>query len=712
MPGELRSAASKVMRLVSKRQLVGLIWSVVLTLLAVLISYQVRPGYDIMFGKGTDGDLLDGFNKPEVMESDPYASFRWTTGDASITLQDIGSQDLDVTVQLNGMRPRDQPRPSLLITANGRRLLQAQPPPAVVAYTFRVPRSAVANSTLVLHLTVSPFTLPNDVRELGIVATSLRVTPAAGALYFIEPPIQLIVSVACAAAVFGLALILLGWSGGAVFAGATLVGMLASWLLVTDRLWLTGNQWYLVWAHVVFGGLLFVLLVARLGGVLLRRVHANWSAGQRQVLLTVMLVAFIVRLAGQLHPQINVVDLNFHAHRLEWVESGRLLFKEFSVQSGNRDNFYLPGVYLFILPIKWLVGERHLAIMLFTVGLSTLGAFLIFYIARRVLRDGRAGVLASGLYLILPMSIIPFSWGITPNLFAEFFSLLVFAIVVGSYDSLQPGRPALWLLLVALFVVLLGHSGVVQLLLLAYFLTLGLWVSSRGITWRRKKPAAWAFAALAAAMMLAYTVYYVNWTGDILNTLSDIARNNDSQTANQGLHVMVSGPVNDVSLGLVPTYASTRSQWILGGLRGFWQEAQAYYRVWPIFGAILGFLLIHWSRKNIIATADRSIKKDRFANSGAGEDLSNRSDSRSRLVLAALAWTLSINFFAIVGLALNLYVRYMLFALPIVSLGCGILLCNVWVRGRRGQALTLLLLAFFAVEALALWQHRITYLYK
>jgi hypothetical protein len=68
--------------------------------------------------------------------------------------------------------------------------------------------------------------------------------------------------------------------------------------------------------------------------------------------------------------------------------------------------------------------------------------------------------------------------------------------------------------------------------------------------------------------------------------------------------------------------------------------------------------------------------------------------------------------FLVVGWVMNLYVRYALFALPVVALGAGALLSALWKRGRAGAWLTVMMLVFFAAEALALWQYRITYAFK
>ena len=68
--------------------------------------------------------------------------------------------------------------------------------------------------------------------------------------------------------------------------------------------------------------------------------------------------------------------------------------------------------------------------------------------------------------------------------------------------------------------------------------------------------------------------------------------------------------------------------------------------------------------------------------------------------------------FALAGWVTNLFVRYMLFALPVLALGTGILLSSLWSRGKVGVILTALMIALFVVQALALWAFRISYAFK
>jgi hypothetical protein len=669
----------------------GIYAGVLLAGILMIGAYQFRPAYDIPFGTQIDGVLLDGFHAEEKAPDDQTFRFRWSSGDAYITLQDVGRQDFDVALSVSGTRPAGQPSPSIEVRAGGKSLLKVAPPPQLTAYSFQVPRESVEDGTLRLHLTANAFSPPGDERELGVLVTHLRVTPSANPDRFIEPPLGPLVWVLGAIAMLGLVLAALGWGVGGVALGTCIVGVFAAWLLVADRLWLTSRQWYEAWPQVLLAGAVLLLLFRPVSGWLLRSGGADWTAIQRRVFLTVLFAAFVVRLAGQLHPQIYVVDLGFHEHRFQTVESGQLLFLTFSSEWGNRHNFYLPTAYVFMLPLQWLLHDERLIIRIFTCAISTLGAFAVFYLVKRVVRSGWAALSASVLYLSMPISVIPLSWGVTTNVFGEFFAVCALAIAVGAYPNLRPNRLAVWALLFVFFIALLSHPGVVLLTGLTFGLMSLIWLASRRMA-GRKAQAAWLLGTLLAATLLAFIFYYSHFVQHMLTTFEDIRREQAAEAQEGGLHLLIGGSVSDRSLGLVVRYVETRREWLFGGLRGFWQEAQAYYRVWPLVGALLGYLLV-WpaGRKGLTLL---------------------RENARSRLALAALAWMLAVAVFALIGWTMNLYVRYMLFALPAITIGAGILASGMRRAGRWGVVLSLLLVAYFVVEMLALWHYRINYALK
>ncbi len=673
----------------------GVYLGLLLAAILVALAYQTRPSYDIQLGTGVDSPLLQGFNGPEQPPKGsglPYQTFRWSTGAAQITLQDVGRQSFDVALSVNGSRPQGQPAPILRVSSHGKVLLNAQPTPGLADYRFTVPGEASADGTLLLELSTNAFKQPGDKRELGLIVTRLRVSTSPAPARFVEPPVAPLFGVMSAVAILAVTLASIGWGTGGVVLGSFLLAFLAASLLVFDRLWLTSKGWYLVWPQVLMLGVAFELLSWLVGGWLLRRGGVSWTSLQRRFLLTLLLVVFCLRLAGELHPQIFVYDLGYHANLLHLVEQGQLLFTTQPAEFGGfgHSTFYLPTPYLFILPLKWLFGDELLAIRVLTVTLGTWGALAIFYIASKALRDARAGLLGALLYLTFPMSVLPYSWGITPNVFGEFFALCSLAIAVGAYPGLRPNRPAFYALIGALCIALLSHSGVLALIFTAFVIISALWLA---LALRSRSPAirrsgAWTLAALAAAMLIAFVLYYRNFVGSMLNSIAQIRAERATQEASGTLRLSVGGSVEDNSLGLTVHEVTGLRDWFFGGLRGFWNEANAYYRVWPVAAAFFSYRLAWRSGRS---AAD---------------------DTRRGLALAAIGWAMAVALFALVGWATNLYVRYALFALPLLALGAGALLARIWGKGRAGGWLSLLVVTFFVVEALSLWQYRITYAFK
>ena len=575
----------------------GIYAGAIITALLVVAAYQIRPGYDIQIGTPTDGTILQGFNAGEKM-AQGGGTFRWTGADSYIILQDVGRQDFDVILTLSGSRPQGQPTPTLRVESGSTVLLDTVPAPDLIDYKLTVPRDLVTDGTLTLHILTNGFSPPGDNRTLGVVLTRLQVYPGAAADRFIEPPLGALATLVGASALFALLLALLGWGAGGVLLGASLVGLLAASLLVWNRLWLTSGVWYGTWIPTLLYAGIFTLLVWGVGSLVLRRrrtLPGRWSvAGMPfRTLLTIMLVAFAVRLAGQLHPQIFVVDLFYHVHRYQDVQNGTLIIMHVASELAGRDTFYLPTAYVFMMPLQWLVGDIVMSVRLFTITLSTLGALLVYYLCAVGLRSTRAGLLASVLYLTLPLSVLIFSWGVTTNVFADFISLLLFTLFVTARD-LNPRKAAFWWLLVLLFVGVLSHPAVVVILSFAIGLLCLAWAflgrGSPDLGWRR---VGWTAAAYAVALALAYAVYYVNVIPTMIGTLADISSGTSSngQSAN-GVHLLVGGAVSDKSLGLFVRYVDSWSDWFWTGLLGIWAELWAYFKAWPLVGAILGFALI------------------------------------------------------------------------------------------------------------------------
>ncbi|HYP21637.1 MAG TPA: hypothetical protein VEY08_16325, partial [Chloroflexia bacterium] len=550
----------------------GIFVGALVACLLVVLCYQAQPSYEIAVGSPTDAPLLDGFSGaervPEGVELG-YETFRWLGSYGRVALSDLGAQPYSVSLTVTGARPPGTSPPLLRAQVGGQVLLNVQPPSNVETYTFAVPQAVVdpQSGSFTLELTSNTFQVAGDSRELGIIVTRIGLQSALGGPGFIMPVRGVLLSVLLAACLLGVLLAGVGLGPGAVGLGASVPGVLAGGLLVFDRLWLTTGQWYATWPGVALLGGAVLGLVWPAGMCVLRRGGVVWASMERMALLTVLLGAFVVRLAGQLHPQIFVYDLGFHLNHLELVQTGQLLFTNAPAEFGGtgHETFYLPTAYLLAMPLDWLLGDGRLALRVLTVLLGTLGALPVYYIARRLIWDGRAGILAALLYVTLPMSVLPYSWGITPNVFGEFFLLCSLAVALGSAGKPAPARPAFWVLVALLTITLLSHPGVVALSGLAFALLGVLWLARRGPL---RRAGVWLLVSLALAAGISYAAYYHHFTGRMVDSLARIGAERAQASEGASFSRVVGGSVEDVSLGLINREVHSRREWVLGGLEG------------------------------------------------------------------------------------------------------------------------------------------------
>jgi hypothetical protein len=680
------SASKAVAALLNPGVYLGVLLMVVLSVAA----YQVRPSYDVVLGAPNDRGLISGFHDAEFTPPNaglPYTRFRWSAGDTSnIYFDGVGYQDFDAVVTVNGSRPAGAPQARLRLSAGDTLLLDTPVPPGISEFRLRVPRGAVGGGSLALRLETNSFNVPGDRRALGIILLSVRLDPSAHSDLFVGPHVGTLAALTGAAGLLGLLLALMGWGAGAVGLGSGLLALLASGLLVFDRLWLTQRSWPSAWPQALAAGAVLAALCWWVGGRLMEAGGVRWSPRQRRALVTLVLVVFAMRLAGQLHPGIFVYDLGFHANILAMVERGQFLFTTQPAEFGGtgHNTFYLPTASVLIAPLHWLLGDDRLAIRVFTVAVGTLGALPVYYVASRATRSALAGLFAATLYLTFPISVIIFSWGITTNILGEFLALCALAVFVGARPSLGPRRPAYWALALLSMITLLSHPGVLALFVVAFVgaCMLLLWRPREGAL---RSHSLWSLSALVLSAIGAFLLYFRHFVPEMVASLSRIT----GERGGDGALHLVGGSVEDPGIGLLQREVNTFADWLFWGLRGFWGEFQAYYRVWPLVAAGLAFALLWLAAKR------------------------GKLPVQGHVLLAASAgWITSVALLALAGWTANLFVRYMLFALPVVALGSGVLLAGLAGRGRWGLPLGVLVSVSFAFEALVFWQYRIDFAFK
>lgn len=673
--------------------------------LFLTLAWQVPFGYTLDSANELqlDQPFLQNFNYFEQTPDGQW--FRWSKGEGTVDFPGVGKHAYRFEITAAGGL---QPNVPFTLYANTTRIATGTLEPGQKTYSFDVPAEAVAgrNGDLRLSFQVAGV-VPGgrETRELGFPFFSARVTPVGDG-----PVIPPFTQLGWLAGAVMLAYFIFARGGFAPWKSAAAAGLMALVPIGVvaspgARPWLTIFSQEIVFA---FGFALFFVVVA---DTVMRRVwQASW---ERRWVLSIFGLTLALHLAGLLHPQTGtsvnkIVDIGFHINRFAALwDSGRWWDKITSGEWGGRPTYYPALSYLLMGPFNALIPDRRLLLLAWMTVFEASRSLMVFYLVKRVTGYGRAGVLAALFMAALPISTLAVAWGEVANLMGEWFILAALCLVAVKWDKLRRPWPFA-LLTLAFFGSFMVHPGEVVVSGVV-FLAVGV------VLWLRptsRRQAGVMLGAFALAVVLAVASYHWMTVRDMvpqaLDSLSNKVQGKPDPNAKPGAIVhrfYVGGSVDDTRLGLKKKGVDTVPDLITGGLKGFWAEARVYYAVVPLLLLPWGlWLLWYASRKPKIETilaTDPKVEAVR--------------EARRRLFWIGLVWVGTAAAFALVGLLLNLYVRYSLFLLPFVAITAGYFLHTLWRqlenrgRGWAGALLTIGLGAWLTLGTLTLFLDRLIY---
>lgn len=430
---------------------------------------------------------------------DPY---RWTQDDASLHMPGLGGGAWLFTLRASGP-PVDASTTSRWTDAQSTWPVELQNRPRV----YRILVRSSPTGDLNLWFNTPRFNAPGDKRSLGFVAFQAFVEPIGGArIPAVLPLAGMIIALALA---YG-TVRRLGAGRLATFSVAMLLVLVGMWLLATRRLDLAVALPTI--PALAFGG----WLLARLGLVLGRR--ARLPSGWRPMLALVLL-AFVIRAGGVLHPYTVFSDLGLNVNNLIPVTNGQLYLKEkLPPRAGGGNAPYPPGGYVLLQPFRLLLPDASRLDDLISVGGALLDALtvgVVWYALRRSYGP-TAALFGAALYLVPTPQLKSFSIGEFANIYGQ--SLALPLLVVLAADAGQLRRNT-WLLAVPFMIAmpLLSHLGV--------SISLGLLLGCLVLLWAVDRRAALPWGRLVAAgtiaLVLVGVLYYSAYAGVIGERVSD-----------------------------------------------------------------------------------------------------------------------------------------------------------------------------------------------
>lgn len=669
----------------------------------VPFNYKIDPERDTHL----DEPFLQNFHAVEpangTSEANPFY-YRWSKGEGRLTFPGIGRNSYQLKITLTANL---NPNPQFQLYANETRIGGVYTvAEGIQTFEFDIPAEAIQGRSgdLTVFVQFTPFNPRGDPRTLGFAFLSAEIS-GSGSFPLIPAVNQMAYLLVTVLLVCAIVLI----SGGTALAASITGGIFAlilAWVVVSARAWLTVFSERMVFA--LFLSLLAVTIFISIAWLIRKFLTGRSSVSGHPLsngwswAISIFGLALAVRFGGMIYPGMFSVDIGFHVNNYTALwENGEIFRKISSAEWGGRQTYYPPTSYIFAGLFRWLFEDTITLLRFWMCLLDSARALLIFFLVKRASGEARAGVISALLVVSMPVGLISVSFGQVAQLTGEFVALAILVMVV-VYGHLlhkwQYFSPTLLLLIIAF----VQHPGVILLTGLSFF------VIAIVFFFRKREGNKALLVIFALALLISIGLYHrvtlVDMIPQAWQTLeSKLSGKPLPNEAPKPGKFLVGGSVNDLRLGLRQRWVNDFGEFISGGLSGFWKEAQVYYQVIPL--VFIPYALFRLFRQAFGSKGQRA-----EATTNDELPVTTPKDSSLRLAWASLAWISAVVIFAMVGLVLNLYVRYSLFLLPVVAACAGIALAQLWKRGEFwGRLLTVGICAFIFVSGLILYFDRVIY---
>lgn len=611
----------------------------------LLAGRLMGEGYRLEIGTRPDRSLVRGFHGNE--RDAAGTSYRWTDGDATLTLRGPATREpAVVTLELGWLPPGADSPLHLYTDLDDSPWTNIYEPNQPRRYSMLLPPEALADGELRVGLRSNSHTSGGDPRQVGVRVDAAELRWFGAAWPLVTPSVLLAQAGIAGAWLIAARRTGMGWPAALAVAAALVAGLA---LLAAIQISLAAP-----WMQAMFGAGLFCAAVVWAAAAALPRLQPEVSEQFIRVLLLITLAALALRLAGVLFPTFISHDYLVNSGRLRNVQLGNLTLFDRPSEFSRNIAVVSPVTFLLAAPLS-LIGDRALALQGLYSALDGLTPLLVGLLALRLGLGERAALLAAGLIALLPMQLTALYWGFVKQIVGQWLTLLL--LLVAAYRP--PQRPSGWAGIGLLAVItLLIHPGG----LLLAGVCLGLWVLWGG--WLALRAERAAGADLRAALLHGASV--APWRGWLITLAAACVVMLALQYAD-ALRLMVGGLFDGSTAAASTNQTSDQAV----RLAQIWVGLRASFAPMPLVlvGAGLAFLLY-------------------------------RASGPVRLLAAS--WTISAGLFLIIDIISGQQVRYAYFIAPLACCSVAALVEPV-LKYRLGRAAALALVALVLLAGASLW---------
>ena len=460
---------------------------------ATVAFYQARPGIRL----GMDRRLPPGVRGFYPLERQGKTGFAWSSGSVRLVFDHVDRRaEWACRADVINWRSAAAGPARVQVRSNGSVRLDRQvaEPNAVLLFTLPAdPASTAIDVGIDVTPTFRPG--PQDARDLGLAFDAFACEPAAG--FTPWPARRVVVRGAAAAALAGAAIGLAGLPAIAAVGASAGLALVQSWALASGGAAhsLTSPPVFLLVS--LFAA--FCLLPVAIAAGLLRRPLTPAA----RLAVAVSACAFYLKLVFLLHPDKDIVDALFHAHRLDWVLAGRFYFTQLSTSATPFP--YAIGLYVFASPWSLLTADHVTLLRIVVCAAEAVAGALLYPLILRAWGDRGTAVVAVLLFHLLPLPYGVIGNANLTNAFGQSAALVtMIAAITWAFERRAALACAGLTALASL--AFLSHVGTLAFLLPTLLILAALFFAASGEAFRR--PARCVLVAAGLALVLAVGLYY------------------------------------------------------------------------------------------------------------------------------------------------------------------------------------------------------------
>jgi hypothetical protein len=412
------------------RVLLGAILGAALGPTALVIVNSINSGVHLEMDRDASAVLRGLYD----VERAGTMTFAWTRRQTTLTLPGLDRRrDWSCRIVLRAGRPDPTTTPQVTVAVDGATVAREQTTNDWTELAFKLPARAYGPGAVVT-LTASSTFQPSaeDSRPLGVMLDRWICEPARAGVVW--PPVQSLAAAAMGLAAIGAACALVGLMPLALTAGLVVTAIAQaiplSWEVGPFSSYLARVPWLAVW----IGGMAAVM--ARLLGW-----RFSSLSGPARLVVALSAAVLYIKLLALLHPSKLVVDAVFHAHRLDWVMTGRYFFTQ-PLPSGVQFPYAI-GLYVFAAPWTAIARDHVALLRIVVMAAEVFAGALLYPMISRSRNDGLAGVMAVVLFSAVPLSFWTIGNANLTNVFGQAVALVTIASI--ALWSLQSRAIGTWL---------------------------------------------------------------------------------------------------------------------------------------------------------------------------------------------------------------------------------------------------------------------------